>query len=263
MRFYRERKRDVNFGIEGKKYLITGASSGIGQATAILISKFGAKVVLNGRNEERLYETLSQMEGKGHHIMPFDLSKWDKIGKFVKDCLQTDEERFDGLVFASGMSVNRPIRAETLESVDEMLKVNYLSYFTLIKEFSSRKVLNDGGSIVAVSSQASIVPDKGQSSYGSSKAALETLSMVASREFEKRRIRVNLILPGATQTPASAAFFASNTEDKLKEMYPLGVVQSEDIANTALFFLSDMSNKITGQRLVVLGGHFLGPYSVL
>ena len=253
----------MNFGIEGKKYLVTGASSGIGQASAILISKFGGRVILNGRNEERLNRTLSQMEGKGHHIMPFNLKNLNRIGKFVKDCVQIDDVRFDGAVFASGTSINRPIRAETLEGVDEMLKVNYLSYFALIKEFCSRKVLNDGGAIAAVSSQASIVPDKGQSSYGSRKAALDTLSMVASRELEKRRVRVNLILPGATKTPASEAFFASNTEDKLKEMYPLGVIQPEDIANAAIFFLSDMSNKITGQRLVVLGGHFMGPYNVL
>lgn len=252
-----------DFGISGKKYLVTGASSGIGQATAILISQCGGRVILTGRNKERLNQTLSQLEGEGHYIMPFDLADLDGIKPFVKNCIQIDGRRFDGMVFASGIAKNKPIRSETISGINEIMKVNFIAYLALLKEFSSQKNLNDGGAIVAVSSQAGIIPDKGQCAYGSSKAALEAASTVASRELEKRGIRVNLLLPGTTKTPMATAFFASATEDELRDLFPLGVILPEDIANAALFFLSNMSTKVTGQRLLVLGGHFVGPYNTL
>lgn len=246
---------NFDFGIAGKKYLVTGASSGIGQAAAILISKFGGTVILNGRNEERLNQTLSQMEGEGHHIMPFDLTDLEGIKQYVKDCIEVDGRRFDGLVFAAGMGGGAPVRAETMLNVKGMMQVNFYSYFALIKEFNSRRVLNDSGSIVAISSRAAGNPDKSQLSYAGSKAALDTASDVAALEFAKRKVRVNTVRPEMVDTPMSAAFFDGVERERRMDFYPLGPLTPRDVAETVLFLLSNMSKKLTGQHLYLSAGN--------
>lgn len=246
---------EFNFGISGKKYLVTGASSGIGQAAAILISKLGGQVILNGRNEERLNQTRSQMEGEGHHIMPFDLSNLDGIKSYIDNCIITDGQRLDGIVFAAGMGGGNVLRAESLENLQCMVQVNFLPYFSVLKACSFRRVLNDGGSIVAVSSRAARKPDKAQLSYASSKAAMDSASEVAALEFAKRKVRVNTVRPEMVDTPMGAAFFESVSQEHQDEFYPLGPLKAEDVANTIAFLLSDMSSKITGQHIYLSAGN--------
>lgn len=247
---------NFDFGIAGKKYLVTGASSGIGQAAAILISKFGGTVILNGRNEERLNQTLSQMEGEGHHIMPFDLTSLDGIKQYVKECIDVDGQRFDGLVFSTGISTNKPIRAETIENLHKVMTVNFYSYFALIKEFNSRRVLNDGGSIVAVSSAAATnSAEKSQLSYAGSKAALDIACLVASKELVQRKVRVNTVQPHITRTPMVADFLDIASQQELEALYPLGALEAMDVAGTILFLLSALSSKITGQSICLSAGN--------
>lgn len=243
------------FGLTGKKYLVTGASSGIGQAAAVKISQLGGHVILNGRNTDRLQETLSRMDGDGHYVMPCDLTDLDGIKGYVSDCVQSDGKRFDGLVFSTGLARGVPIRAETAESLQSLMSTNYLPYFELLRIFSSKRVLNDRGAIVAVSSIASRSPDKSQVAYASSKAAVDAAAMVASLEFAVRKVRVNSVQPDMTSTPMTKSYFDNLPEEQAREFYPLGVIQAEDIANTIVFLLSDMSSKITGQQIYISGGH--------
>lgn len=241
--------------LEGEKYLVTGASSGIGQATAILISKLGGKVILNGRSGERLNQTYSKMEGEGHHVMPFDLTNQEGIKTYIDSCLKIDDQRLDGVVFAAGIGGGSVLRAENLENLQHIIEANFLPYFSILKACSSRRVLNDGGSIVAISSRAAKNPDKAQLSYASSKAALDTASEVAALEFAKRRVRVNTVRPEMVDTPMGAAFFESVSPEQQKEFYPLDPLTAEDVANTIAFLLSDMSSKITGQHIYLSAGN--------
>jgi len=250
---------DIDFGIAGKKYLVTGASSGIGQAAAIKISQFGGKVILNGRNEERLQLTLSQMEGKGHYIMPFDLTNLEGIKQYVKDCINADGCKFDGLVFSAGVVNPTPIRMETMEKLLRMMTVNYYAYFALLKELSSRTKLNDGGSIVAVSSSAALDPGPSQLSYAASKSSMDASSEVAAQEFVKRRVRVNTVRPHMTVSPMTYDYFNdSEIQQRLDELYPLGPIEVNDVANTIIFLLSDASSKITGQHIYLSAGNYSG-----
>lgn len=245
------------FGLNGKKYLVTGASSGIGQAAAIKISQLGGKVILNGRNLDRLQQTLSMMDGDGHFVMPYDLTDLDGIKGYVTDCVQTDGSRFDGLVFSTGIARDVPIRSETLEHLCNLMNVNYFSYFALLKAFSSRKILNDKGSIVAVSSAAARNPAKAQAGYSGSKAAIDATTVVASHEFAGRKVRVNSVQPGMTYTPmvVNSGYFEKTTEHQRDEWYPLGTLSPEDIAGTVVFLLSEMSKKLTGQNIYVSAGN--------
>ncbi len=241
--------------LTGRKYLVTGASSGIGQAAAVLISKLGGKVILNGRGEERLRQTLMQMEGEGHQAMPFDLTNLEGIKGYVDSCLNIDGQQFDGVVFAAGMGAGSVLRTESLENLQNVMQVNFLPYFSVLKACGSRRVLHDGGSIVAVSSRAAEKPDKAQVSYASSKAALDAASQVAALEFAKRSVRVNTVRPEMVDTPMSAGFFESVDPERQREFYPLGPLTAEDVANTIVFLLSDMSRKITGQHIYLSAGN--------
>lgn len=257
IRIFKVKHMSGDFGISGKKYLVTGASSGIGRAAAINISQFGGKVILSGRNEERLVETLSQMTGQGHRIMPFDLVELEKIKEYVKDCVNADGKLFDGMVFSAGVVNPTPIRAETVDNINCMMTINYYSYVTLLKEFSSKKVMKDNGSIVAVSSGAACGPIKGQMSYASSKSSLDISSEVAAQEFVKRKIRVNTVRPHMTVSPMTAYYFDNpEIQEKLEDLFPLGVLTPNDIADSIIFLLSNMSSKITGQHIYLSAGNF-------
>lgn len=244
---------NIDLGIAGKKYLVTGASSGIGQATAILISKLGGKVVLNGRNEKRLRETLSQMEGDGHYFIPFDLSNLQDISKFIQDCIKGDNIKFDGFVYAAGIINPTLIKLEDIDNATKMFKINYYPYIALLKEFSSPKVMNNGGAIVAISSSAAKFPDKAQAIYASTKAAVDLSSEVAAKEFVRRKIKVNTVRPHATATPMAANCFAN---PEISDRYKLGIIYPEDVAKSIAFLLSDFSSRITGQHIYISGGLF-------
>ncbi len=242
--------------LQDKKIMVAGASSGIGQAAAVLISRLGGSVVLNGRDVGRLDATLSMLEGDGHHVMPFDLVEFSGIKQYVKDCVKIDGRRFDGLVFCAGKTNGAPIRSENTDQIADVMKANFLTYAALLTEFVSRKVLNDGGSIVALSSSATKHCDKSLFRYASSKAAVETASTVAANELSRRKIRVNVVLPEMTDTPLTHDhFFAAVPPEEIDRFYPLGGLTAMDVANTIIFLLSDMSAKITGQKFYLSAGN--------
>ena len=125
----------------------------------------------------------------------------------------------------------------------------------LLKEFSSRKVLNDAGSIVALSSRAALFPEKFLSRYATTKAAINITSNIAAQEFAKRKIRVNTICPEMVKTPMTEYFFSSVSQEQLNKFYPLGHLETSDVSDMIIFLLSDMSKKITGQNFYLSAGN--------
>lgn len=247
---------NVDYSFEGKKYLVTGASSGIGQAAAICLSKLGGKVILSGRNEERLNQTFSRMYGVGHAIIPYDLTKLDGIKDYIHSCVEVDGEKFDGLVFSAGGGKIQPIRAIETSAMLNAVYLNFCSYAIMLKEFSSKRILKDKGSIVALSSRAAVFPGKSQGCYAASKAAMDVLSEVAAKEFVNRSVRVNTIRLENCDTPMGADFFTTVPAETQRKFYPLGTLGTDDVCNLILFLLSDLSDKITGQHIYISGGNF-------
>ena len=245
----------MNIDLSDKKYLVVGASSGLGRAIAISISKLNGKVILTSRNKEKLQETFSMMEGTGHIIKPFNMADILRIKDFVKECIQEINGKLDGLIFSAGLERCIPIRSEDIIKLKEFYDVSYISYLSLLKEFSSKRVLLDGGSIIAISSRAAIFPEKGYLGYGTAKAAINFTSSVAAQEFAKRKIRVNTICPEMVKTPMTEYFFHHVTQEQLNKFYPLGYLEAEDVANMVVFLLSDMSKKITGQNFYLSAGN--------
>lgn len=245
----------MELDMSGKKYLIVGASSGIGRATAIAISRNNGQVVLTSRNEDQLIKTREMMSGTDHIVMPYDIADIDGIKGFVKSCIDRVGGRFDGLVFTVGVKRGNPIRTENIEQLRGFYEIAYLAYIALLKEFSSKRVLNDYGSIVALSSRAALFPEKGCLGYATAKAAINTASLVAAQELANRKVRVNTICPEMAKTPLVKHFFDNVSKGQLNRFYPLGYLEPEDVADLALFLLSDMSKKITGQNFYLSAGN--------
>ncbi len=245
----------MKLDMSSKKYLIVGASSGIGRAIAIAISRNNGQVVLTSRNEDNLIKTREMMNGTNHIVMPYDIANIDGIKEFIKSCMASVGGRFDGLVFTAGVSRVKPIRTENIDELRSFNEISYLSYVALLKQFSSKRVFNNYGSIVAISSRSALFPEKGYLGYSIAKSAINEASLVAAQELANRGVRVNTICPEMVKTPMTKFFFDNVSKEQLDSFYPLGYLEPEDVADMALFLLSDMSKKITGQNFYLSAGN--------
>lgn len=243
------------FHLSGKTILVTGASSGIGKQIAISISKMGGTVVLTGRNEERLLETMNQLEGNGHLYFMADLTNENE-----RDNLINSIPNLDGLVMNAGMVEAYPVKYLTTQKIKETFDINFDSPVLVVSGILQKRKINKSGSIVFISSISSKFPPKGGAMYSSAKAAIETFSKVVALEHYTAKIRSNCISPGMVKTALYDNVEKLVTKESMDAhiaQYPLGVGYPEDVANTAIFLLSDASRWITGTNLVVDGGCIL------
>lgn len=242
------------FGLENKHIVVTGASSGIGRETAILLSKLGAKVSLIARREDALQETLSMMEGEDHHFYMSDLSDTEGIGDLVKSIV-AEAGTVDGFIHCAGIGVNLPVSMTKTDAIDSVMRTNFYSFAELIRFLSKKKNSNEGASFVGVSSVASLKGDKSQGAYAASKAAMNAYIHPAAKELSSRNIRVNTVAFGVIKTPAYEKYLeAGGTDDALINQY-LGYGTTEDAANLLVFMVSDASRLITGTTVVCDGGY--------
>jgi NAD(P)-dependent dehydrogenase (short-subunit alcohol dehydrogenase family) len=240
--------------LHGKTILVTGASSGIGQETAIACSKMGARVIVTARNPERLKETFDQLDVRtdGHMQLFADLTSQEDVEQLIASL-----PALDGAVLCAGNSTTLPLQFGSREKFDEMFDVNFFAPVELLRMMYKKKVLQKGASVVLIASIGgthSFMPGNGV--YGASKAALNSLMKYAAREYASRKIRVNSICPGMVDTPLIHR--GTITEEQLAEdakRYPLGRYgKPDDIANGAVYLLSDASSWLTGHDLVIDGG---------
>lgn len=243
-----------------KKILVTGASSGIGRATAVLLSEVGARVVLAARREEGIKETLSLMkERELHHYYAIDLTRFEQIGSMIADSVNRDEKKFDGLVHCAGIAPNYPIQTLSYEKLDTLMRVHCYAYIELIKQLSKRKYRAQTSSMVGISSVAAVRGKKSQAAYATAKGAMDSATVVLATELAGRGIRVNTIRPGWVKTSMAKAHCINQDIqiEELDKVQLLGIAEPEDIANMAAFLLSPASQKITGQHVMVDGGGFI------
>jgi NAD(P)-dependent dehydrogenase (short-subunit alcohol dehydrogenase family) len=243
------------FSLIGKTILVTGASSGIGRATAIECSKMGAKLLLTGRNEERLQETLSCLEGEKHRILCYDLSKEDNLKE-----LCTTIPAIDGLAHCAGISMLKPIMALNANNLHELFTTNYYAPVLLTKQLAKAKKLQNGASLVYVGSISGISNvATALSAYGSSKSALNSFVQYAALELSGKQIRCNAVLPGRVETHLLQNQTMSN-EDIQKDIdkYPLKRYgKAEEVAQAIVYLLSDATKWITGTSITIDGGRSL------
>ena len=240
------------FTLEGKTILVTGASSGIGRATAIECSKMGATVIITARNEERLANTLNELEGIGHKMIICDLSDEADIDKLVAGLPE-----IQGLVNNAGFTKISPVQFITSEIISNIFQVNTVAPMLLLQKLMKKKKLNKGASVVFTGSVSGIgISEVGNSIYAASKGAVSAFIRCAALEFASKKIRVNAVCPAMVDTGILDAGTISKEQltDGVKN-YPLGRYGTpNDIAWAMIYLLSDASCWVTGDNLVIDGG---------
>jgi L-xylulose reductase len=234
----------------GRTILVTGASGGIGAATVRHLTAAGAKVIASARTLESLTELCDET---GAQPLTFDLTSEESI----KDAL----EGLDlwGVVNCGGYGGEIATPQDTdIDVFDKVISINARGALLVIKHAVPGMIRQgNGGAIVNVSSQASLVALTGHISYGSSKAALDNITRVSALELGKHNIRVNSVNPTVVMTPMSAWYWGRpDIQGPFLEQMPLGRWATvDDIAAPIAFLLSDAASMITGVSLPIDGGY--------
>lgn len=239
------------FSLTGKTILVTGASSGIGQSIAVTISKMGANVIVNGRNESRLHATMSMLAGSGHNMVIADITKQADV-----DVLSTNVAQLDGIVHCAGIGHRMPAKMVTEADINSVMDANFKGAVLLQAALLMKKKVKKDSSIVFIASKAADYPSVGNAIYSASKGALIAYSKCLALELAPRGIRVNCICPAMVWT--DLIMQNEVTVDQLKESeknYPLKRYgKPEDIANLAVYLLSDASSWMTNSCIDITGG---------
>lgn len=239
------------FTLEGKTILVTGASSGIGRGIAIACSKMGATVIINGRNEQRLAETMTEMQGEENLSLAADLSDSNSLTGMVSRL-----PKLDGIVHCAGIGQRVLCKQLQEADLDTMMDVNFKAPVMLQTEILKQKKINKGASIVFIASIASDSPSIGNAVYSASKGAIISYANCLALELAPRLIRVNCILPAMIWT--DLILKGGITEEELREdekKYPLKRYgKPEDIANLSIYLLSNAAAWMTGSSIKITGG---------
>ena len=243
------------FSLENKAILVTGASSGIGRAIAIECSRMGASVILTARNETRLKETLSQMQGDNHSVIVADLSKQSDLLHLIEKA-----PPIDGLVNCAGLTKTVPFQFVNAETLEEVMAINFTAPTLMSAQLVKKKKLTKNSSIVFVSSISGVVcVGGGNSMYSASKGAVNGMMKNMALDLASKGIRVNSVNPGMVETHIfdSGTITVEQLEDD-KKRYPLKRYgMPEEIAYAVIYLLSDASLWVTGSTLIIDGGYTL------
>ena len=234
--------------------LVTGASSGIGQAIAVRLAQEGRSLLLHGRDLTRLEETFRLCGGSGHEYWVQDLGQPENVQPSLEACIADHHLRLEGFVHSAGMASILAARAIDLAGCSRVLNVNAVSAMLITGSLATRKVAKESlQSIVFISSLFSRFGAKAHSLYAASKGAIDAFMRCVALELAP--IRVNSVCPGIIETKiASSAFQDEEIRENILKTYPLGIGQPLDIAEMVAFLLSKKAKWITGQQFFVDGG---------
>lgn len=240
------------YSLENKTILVTGASSGIGRATAIECSKMGATVIITARNRDRLSKTLNELEGEGHQMILCDLSNEAEIDNMIAQLPE-----IQGLINNAGFTKILPVQFVSSEDINSILQVNTVAPMLLLQKLLKKKKLKKGASVVFTSSLAGLgVCTVGNSMYSASKGAISAFIRCVALELAAKNIRVNAVCPAMVDTGIldSGTVSKEQLEEDMKN-YPLGRYgKPTDVAWAMIYLLSDASSWVTGDNLIIDGG---------
>jgi NAD(P)-dependent dehydrogenase (short-subunit alcohol dehydrogenase family) len=241
--------------------IVTGSGTGIGAEAAKLLAAQGMTVALVGRRREHLEQVASELDGRGL-LVPADLARPEAPAEIVQDVLERTDGRLDVIVNNAASFILRPFGEFSLADLDQILGVNVRAAFFLVQEALPALERSEAPCVVNVSSAAARMYRPGQAAYALSKAALEHLTKQLAAELAPRRIRVNAVMPGPTDTPIHAVGVADPEGRKvaLGKMVPLGRIgEAEEVALWIAHLVDRRAAWVTGSIVEVDGGRILGP----
>lgn len=247
------------FDLTGKRVLVTGASSGIGRATAVLLSRLGAVLTLTGRRADALEETRAAAAAPERHATSvLDLTDVDRVPAWLKELASAAGAPFDGVVHSAGVGGAAPLRTLSRKAVDAVALPNVYATLALLRGVASKGTAADGCSVVLLSSAAALAGAPGLVAYSATKGAVQAVVRSAALELRGRRMRVNAVAPGYVATPMMA-----RSRDELPGFEAaaarqfLGIVEPDEVAAGVAYLLSDAAARVTGTTLVIDGGFTL------
>lgn len=243
------------FSLESKTILVTGASSGIGKAIAIECSRMGAQVLICGRDEKKLNETLSELVGNNHAVRVADFSTNGEINGLVESL-----PSLDGVVHCAGFTHTLPFQFVNEADLMAIMQVNFVAATLLSQGLVRTKKINKGSSVVFVSSISGVnVSVLGNAMYSASKGAINGMAKSMALDLASKRIRVNSVTPGMINT--NLLHREVVTDEQLAEdvkKYPLKRYgEPEEVAHGVIYLLSDAAKWVTGSNLLIDGGYTL------
>ncbi|CAH0136403.1 Glucose 1-dehydrogenase [Massilia sp. Bi118] len=240
------------FSLEGRQILVTGASSGIGEATARLCANMGARVFACGRNEERLNKVVSELAGAGHQAIVGDLTD-PAARQLVVDAVPS----LDGCVFSAGTAALAPMRLLSQKHLDAMFAVNYNAPVLLTQALLAKRRIAHGASMVYVTSIAQHVTPNATAAYAGAKAALTASVRIMALEGAKHGIRANCVSPGYVATPMLDGLEDVMNPEQLAATAPLGMIEPDEIAAGIAWLLAPASRWVSRTTLLIDSGQTL------
>ncbi len=247
--------------LEMSNYIVTGATSGIGETFVKSIASEDNRLIIVGRNAEKLDYFKNNLSGNIYTVK-YDLRDLENIKTLFEPCVN-ENFKLDGLIYCAGIDEAWPIKVNNLTKMQEIMTVNCFAFVEMCRFFYSKRYSVDGAAIVAISSLASVLNEKGNSAYSMSKAALNSAIKTMSKEFGRRKIRVNAILPGGVDTPMGTAkgdliaLAKDNSVETIKDSdnpQPLGGISAEAIVRMIEFLLGTEAQFCTGELMTISGG---------
>jgi NAD(P)-dependent dehydrogenase (short-subunit alcohol dehydrogenase family) len=242
-------------------FLVTGASSGIGRATTLQLNAEGARVIAVARDEKKLQDLANSAENPGNvYLIAMDLIQEKHNLKFIFSKLVKEYGKLRGMLHAAGINKLMPIKSISVNDYDSIQEINSTLAFLLMQAFSDRRHCESPASIVLLSSISAHLGYSGLAAYSAAKGALEAMTRSFAIELASKSIRVNAIASGHVDTPMSQKMLADSIGDYMQQelkRYPLGIGTTKNVADLAVFLLSDRSAWLTGQCIILDGGRSL------
>ena len=240
-------------------YIVTGASSGLGKATALLLNELGASVIAIARREDKLNELKAQCKyPENLYIEIKDLAEdIENLPKYVKD-LKEKYGKFSGMAYCAGITDVTPLRGLTSERLQEVFNIDYFAPVLMSKGICDKRFnVGQGTSVVLISSLAGVTPSRGMVSYCGAKAALINSAKVISKEYSPLGIRINTISPSDIATPMTQTGDIKSFVEERLDNYPFGIGEPSDVANMIVYLLSDKAKFLSGQNYIIDSGGIL------
>lgn len=237
------------FSLAGRTILVTGASSGIGEATARLCANMGARILACGRDTGRLERLVAGLAGAGHASVAGDLTD-----PAARQALVDASPSLDGCVFSAGAAQLAPLRMVTQRHLDRLFAVNYDAPVLLTQSLLAKRKVAQGASLVYVTAVAEHVAPHATGIYSGAKAALTATVRALAVEHAKQGVRANCVSPGYVATPMLDGLQnVMSTGDKAA-LAPLGMIEPDDVAGAIAWLLAPASRWVSRSTLVIDSG---------